>query len=98
MLIRIVKMDFKSDKIVDFLELFNCHKTKIRAFAGCQFLELYQDKNNPNIFFTYSFWEDEQALKNYRNSKLFFQVWSQTKLLFNNKPEAWSVDKVASLN
>lgn len=90
-------MDFKSDKIVDFLKIFNNHKTKIRAFAGCQFLELYQDKNKPHIFFTYSLWEDENFLENYRNSELFVQVWSQTKLLFNNKPEAWSVNKVDSL-
>jgi len=82
MLIRIVKMDFKSDKIVDFIELFNCHKTKIRAFAGCQFLELYQDKNNPNIFFTYSFWEGEQALKNYRNSELFVSSLVANKTAF----------------
>jgi hypothetical protein len=29
---------------------------------------------------------------------LFKEVWSFTKKLFNNKPEAWSVDKLVSLN
>lgn len=97
MFVRIVKMDFNPNKISDFLEIFNTNKLKIRAFTGCQFLELYQDKTKPNIFFTYSYWEDESALEKYRNSELFIKVWSQTRLLFNNKPEAWSVDKVASL-
>jgi hypothetical protein len=31
------------------------------------FLELYQDKNNKSIFFTYSYWETENDLENYRN-------------------------------
>jgi heme-degrading monooxygenase HmoA len=58
---------------------------------------LYQDKNNPSIFFTYSFWETEQDLENYRQSALFDDVWTFTKKLFNDKPEAWSVNKVISL-
>ncbi len=36
-------------------------------------------------------------LENYRNSKLFRGIWSKTKPMFNGKPEAWSVDKLASL-
>jgi len=97
MFVRIVKMDFRLDKIADFISVFETHKLKIRAFMGCQFLELYQDKNQPNIFFTYSYWENEQALENYRKSDLFIQVWSKAKQLFQNKAQAWSVDKVASL-
>ncbi len=61
------------------------------------FLELYQDKNDQTIFFTYSYWETEQDLENYRNSELFFEIWTDTKKLFNNKPEAWSVEKLVSL-
>jgi len=97
MFVRIVKMDFNPENIRAFLDIFNKNKSKIRAFKGCSFLELYRDKNTPNIFFTYSYWEDEAALENYRNSTLFKEVWSQTKTLFQNKPQAWSVDKVVSL-
>ena len=60
-------------------------------------MELYQDKTNPNVFFTYSYWDNESDLENYRNSDLFKGVWAKTKPLFNAKPEAWSVDKLASL-
>jgi heme-degrading monooxygenase HmoA len=49
------------------------------------------------VFFTYSFWETEQDLENYRQSALFDEVWTFTKKLFNDKPEAWSVDKLVSL-
>jgi (4S)-4-hydroxy-5-phosphonooxypentane-2,3-dione isomerase len=97
MFIRIVKMSFHPEHITAFLENFNLIKDKIRNAEGNRFLELYQDKNNPNIFFTYSFWETEQDLENYRQSELFNEVWTFTKKLFNDKPEAWSVDKLASL-
>lgn len=97
MFIRIVKMSFHSDKVAAFLENFESVKHKIRAAHGNKLLELYRDKNNPDIFFTYSFWETEQDLENYRNSQLFIEVWQFTKQLFNDKPQAWSVDKVESL-
>ena len=97
MLVRIVKMGFDPDKIETFLQNFEKRKTLIRNFDGCLFLELYRDKNNTNQFFTYSYWTDEAALENYRNSSLFKEVWADTKIYFNQKPEAWSVDKLVSL-
>ena len=97
MFIRIVKMSFHQENISAFLDNFEIMKEKIRNSQGNRFLELYQDKNNPNVFFTYSFWETEQDLENYRQSALFDEVWTFTKKLFNNKPEAWSVDKLVSL-
>ena len=97
MFVRIVKMSFQSEKIEEFLANFNTKKEFIRNSPGCQLLELYRDKNNSDIFFTYSYWETEQDLENYRNSDLFKGVWAQTKVLFNDKPLAWSVDKTVSL-
>jgi heme-degrading monooxygenase HmoA len=97
MFIRIVKLSFHEEHIPAFLANFELMKERIRNAAGNRFLELYQDKNNPSIFFTYSYWETEADLENYRNSELFNEVWSFTKKLFNDKPEAWSVDKIASL-
>ncbi len=97
MFIRIVKLSFHEENIPAFLENFELMKEKIRIAPGNRFLELYQDKNNKSIFFTYSYWETEQDLENYRNSELFDGIWSFTKKLFNDRPEAWSVDKLASL-
>ena len=97
MFVRIVKMSFQPEKIEEFLNNFNTKKELIRNSPGCRLLELYRDKTNPNIFFTYSYWDTEQDLENYRNSELFKGVWAQTKVLFNDKPLAWSVDKVESL-
>lgn len=98
MFTRIVKMSFEASKIDAFLENFNNNKEKIRNFDGCRLLELYQDKNNSSTFFTYSKWESETHLETYRNSELFKAVWAKTKTMFNNKPNAWSVDTIKSLN
>ena len=97
MFIRIVKMSFEASKIELFLKNFNANKEKIRNFEGCNFLQLLRDKNDPTLFFTYSYWESEEHLEAYRNSELFKTVWAQTKILFNNKPMAWSVDSIESL-
>lgn len=97
MFVRIVKMGFKPENVETFLNDFEAVKSKVRGFEGCHFLELYRDKNNTNQFFTYSYWENEAALENYRNSELFKGVWANTKQYFNEKPEAWSVDKLVSL-
>ncbi len=98
MFVRIVKMSFYEEHIGAFLINFEENKNKIRNFKGCNLLELYRDKNNPNIFFTYSYWKSESDLEHYRQSDLFKSVWSKTKPFFNEKPEAWSVDKVESLD
>ena len=97
MFVRIVKMSFHLENIPAFLENFELVKTHIRNAPGNRFLELYQDKNNPQILFTYSYWDTEEDLENYRKSALFDEVWSFTKKLFNDKPEAWSADKLVSL-
>lgn len=98
MLVRIVKMTFLPSKIEEFLSNFENTKEHIRNFPGCFLLELYRDKTNTTVFFTYSYWNDETDLENYRHSELFKTVWSQTKPLFSEKPQAWSVDKIVSLS
>ena len=97
MFVRIVKMSFHQEHIETFKVIFEEKKKFIRSSEGCKLLELYQDKNNKELFFTYSYWETEQDLENYRNSELFKNVWTKTKALFNDKAEAWSVDKKVTL-
>lgn len=93
MIVRIVKMTFAKEHTESFLKLFDGHKDKIRAFAGCEELRLLRDQKDPRIFFTYSRWKNAGALDNYRHSELFAAVWPATKALFAAKPEAWSTDE-----
>ena len=98
MLIRIVRMTFQKDKISDFLAIFNASKHKIRQFEGCQHLELLQDLSQSNVLMTYSFWENEAALENYRQSALFQTTWAATKMLFAAKPVAFSSKRLENLD
>lgn len=98
MLIRIVKLTFKKENIASFEQIFERTKDQIRAFSGCKLLELYRDKDNPSIFFTYSHWNSEEDLENYRRSAFFKKVWASTRKLFSAKAEAWSVDPIENLN
>ncbi|WP_143959917.1 putative quinol monooxygenase [Litoribacter populi] len=93
MLIRTVRMTFQPNKEDEFLEIFNASKKMIRNFPGCSHLELWQDYHQKNIFTTFSHWEDEEALNNYRDSELFRSTWKKTKVLFQEKPVAMSQKK-----
>jgi heme-degrading monooxygenase HmoA len=94
MLIRIVRMTFQKDKIEDFLEIFNRSKYLIRGFEGCQHLELLRDKSAQNVMLTYSYWLSEEHLNTYRDSTLFKTTWAATKVLFLDKPVAFSSEQV----
>lgn len=97
MLIRIVKMTFRADAISYFNIFFDERKEKIRGFDGCKHLELWQDSVHTNIFFTYSIWDNEEALSHYRNSAFFKDTWTQTKKLFEAKAEAYSINQLVVL-
>jgi hypothetical protein len=84
-------MNFLPDKVDSFLEIFNENKNRIASFPGCTSLQLKRDINTPTIFFTISEWNSETDLENYRNSELFKGVWGKTKVLFREKPQAWTV-------
>ena len=75
MIRRIVKLTILSGKEDSFKAIFNKSKFKILSFEGCSNLELLQDIDNPNIFFTYSIWNDLEQLNKYRSSDLFINVW-----------------------
>ena len=93
MVIRIVKLTIQDKNIRDFEALVKRNFGKIRSQAGCTRLEVLQDKYNPGIFFTYSHWQEEKNLNEYRNSELFNEVWGTAKTYFASKPEAWTTEK-----
>ena len=91
-MIRIVKLSFKKEHVADFLILFEERKQKIKNMEGCTHLELWQDKKEKNIFYTYSIWQQENDLENYRVSNLFQDTWSTVKQWFCDAPFAFSAD------
>lgn len=91
MLTRIVCLQFKQENIPSFERIFENSREQIRTFPGCNHVELLRDAKEEGVFFTYSKWESESALENYRKSSFFKGVWSQTKALFAAPAKAWSL-------
>ena len=85
-------MSFELEKVEKFKSIYELNWHKIKEFEGCLHVELLQDRSSPSIFFTYSNWESENHLNNYRDSIVFKTVWASTKVLFNQKPEAWTLN------
>lgn len=97
MLQRIVKMTFQPDRIDDFLTVFAESSPHIRARKGCHHLELWRAHDPDNVIFTYSHWESAEDLDAYRDSDLFRTTWAKTKVLFADRPAAWSVNTLEQL-
>lgn len=91
MIIRLVKMEFSNDQRNKFENLFNERKEKIEGQEGCHSVRLFNDLKDNNVYFTYSVWDSENHLNQYRHSEFFKDTWAKTKSLFNEKPKAWSV-------
>lgn len=85
-------MTFQENKVNEFLALFDAYKEAIRNQPGCTHLELWQDLHQSNSYSTYSHWETEDDLNNYRTSETFGKVWPATKELFRDKPVAYSFE------
>lgn len=94
MITRIVKLSISSHQCDNFIAFFNENKATINNFKGCVNVELLKEQDSGNIFFTYSHWENNQALENYRNSTIFESIWEKTKTFFCDRPEAWSLNKI----
>jgi heme-degrading monooxygenase HmoA len=84
MIKRLVKMTFKENSCDQFESIFYSYRDKIAGAQGCQHLELWKDIDQPNVYFTYSIWEDVADLERYRHSDTFKVVWPLTKALFES--------------
>ena len=87
-------MEFQEDKTGDFKRIFKRQKPFIENFKGCHSVKLYKDATKHNVFYTYSLWENLQALEEYRKSEIFRKTWEEVKTLFSGKPLAFSLEEV----
>lgn len=97
MILRIVRMEFEPEKLNTFLDVFHESMEQIRNFPGCQRLELHRDAHDHHVLFTVSEWTDEAALEQYRLSPLFSATWARTKVLFQGKPMAFSLENLVQV-
>ncbi|MCS6904203.1 MAG: antibiotic biosynthesis monooxygenase family protein [Bacteroidia bacterium] len=91
MIYRLVRMSFVPQRVNEFIEIFKQSREKIKNFPGCISLVLFQDLKDKNVMYTWSLWESEAALEEYKKSELFQVTWNKTKVLFNAPPAAYSL-------
>ena len=94
MIDRIVKMNIKEDFCSEFERIFKNSKSHILNQKGCIIVKLLKNPHHTSEYFTYSLWETEDDLNNYRKTEFFKNIWSQIKPHFNAKAEAWSLIKL----
>ena len=97
MIVRIVKLTFKQEEVETFKQYFHTVMHTIRNSEGCNLLQAWHDINDETIFFTYSLWNSEDDLNNYRHSDFFAGFWKTVKPWFADKAQAWSFDKILDL-
>lgn len=91
MLLRIVRLELQKEKVQDFVQLFKENKEKIASSAGCHHLEMCTDAKYPHVIYTFSKWDSEDSLNNYRKSDFFSILWPQITALFSGKPQVFSL-------
>lgn len=85
-------MRFRKTEILPFKKLFKEVQIPIQSCNGCISVKLLQSKDDPQLMFTLSKWDDDQDLENYRQSELFKSTWKKTKQMFEDKAEAWTLE------
>lgn len=86
-------MVFKEEEKANFIRAFYDKQPHIRAFDGCLDVILLEDQRDQLALSTYSLWESNKALENYRKSDLFVTTWAEVKPMFAEKAQAWSYIK-----
>ena len=86
-------MQFKAEETANFINIFLESQPLIRAFPGCNQVELLRHSEDTTIMFTLSHWESEENLEQYRQSELFKSTWAKTKVLFREKAQAWTLEE-----
>ncbi|MDA0685559.1 MAG: antibiotic biosynthesis monooxygenase [Bacteroidetes bacterium] len=90
-------MHFQSEKVERFIAAFDQSKEAIRMSPGCLSLRLLRDPADPCSIQTLSTWEKAEDLERYRHSQLFEDTWAKTKVLFDEKPRAYSYELLREL-
>jgi quinol monooxygenase YgiN len=84
-------MTFNTEHVRDFIKFSSEIKQSILSQTGCLYLDILQDINNSEIFFSHSRWQSEEDLNIYRASDFFRNIWPKARIWFADKPQAWSL-------
>ncbi len=89
MITRIVKLSFQNQYCPHFESMFPKIQQIVFSSKGCKEVKLLKSMEK-GLYFTYSHWDTEQSLEDYRQSDVFKKIWSDFKTNFKDAPQAWS--------
>jgi heme-degrading monooxygenase HmoA len=72
-----------------FLENFESIKKRIRCALEIVFIRVISGQRQQKYFFTYSYWETEEDLENYRNSEFLMKFGVLPKIIQENLRLEW---------
>jgi len=87
-------MKFREEEVDNFLNAFKSVEHHIRNFNGCKGLQLLQQTDDPLPFSLIACGIQKKAYITTVFSELFKNTWAKTRILFADKPEAWSLSEV----
>ena len=87
-ILRVVRMTLVPSEVDSFKSYFSHIQSEIMAMPGCRSVHLCVDKDAPHRLATFSIWDSEMDLNNYRKSEWFGQIWPQTKAKLERPVEA----------
>ncbi len=90
MITRIVELQIQAEQIGAAKKLLEDVAPKVRNMPGCRRLEIMFDIHRKGRVTTYSYWESETNLNEYRDSDVFLVFWKAIKPMFSEKARAWS--------
>ncbi len=90
MIVRIVHMFFRPHALEQLMPLIHRQLRNVMSHPGCLAVKLFRDTSDPDHLCTFSIWEDQEALDDYRQSDHFIEVWSTLKSHFAKPPQAYS--------
>lgn len=94
MILRIVKMEV-DDTRIDFFENFmnNLSEEKL-TLEGCLHHDFFCEKDNRNMYYSYTIWQSEKFLNKYKKTDLFKEVTRTLRHICIKEPIAWTVENV----
>ncbi len=94
MITRIVILPVRASEEQDFIKLLTRSFGEVRNSTGCTaltFLRENSPEKNMINYVTYSKWNNESDLENYRQSFFFKNVWPAVKQFLGAKPSAYTL-------
>lgn len=76
-----------------FKQTLKDYQKALKEQKGCMHLDMFSDKKEKDIFYSYTIWDNDTNLKKYRKSALYKELSGKILPLCDKEPKAWTVDE-----